>query len=54
VANLPRPALLSAPIAAGQVIVAGFLAREADAVVAALGRAERERRVEGDWAAVLA
>jgi len=53
VANLPRPALLGAPIAAERIIASGMLAREADEVVAALGRREVERRVEGDWAAVL-
>jgi ribosomal protein L11 methyltransferase len=53
VANLPCPALLSAPIAADRVIASGMLAREADEVVAALGRREVERRVDGDWAAVL-
>jgi ribosomal protein L11 methyltransferase len=53
VANLPRPALVSAPISAERVIASGILAREADEVVAALGMPERERRVEDDWAAVV-
>jgi ribosomal protein L11 methyltransferase len=53
VANLPRPALLGAPIAAERVVASGMLAREVDEVVAALGRREVARRVEGDWAAVL-
>jgi ribosomal protein L11 methyltransferase len=53
VANLSRPALLGAPIAAERVVASGMLAREVDEVVAALGRREVARRVEGDWAAVL-
>jgi ribosomal protein L11 methyltransferase len=53
VANLPRPALLSAPIEAEWVIASGMLASELDDVVAALGRREAERRVEGEWAAVV-
>ena len=53
VANLPRPALLSAPIAAERVIASGMLAGEVDDVVAALGTREVKRRVDGEWAAVL-
>jgi ribosomal protein L11 methyltransferase len=53
VANLPRPALLGAPISAERVIASGMLAGEADEVVAALGMREVERRVEGEWAALV-
>jgi ribosomal protein L11 methyltransferase len=53
VANLPRPALLGAPIEAELIIASGMLASEAGEVAAALGRREVERRVEGDWAALV-
>jgi ribosomal protein L11 methyltransferase len=53
VANLPRAALLSAPIDARRVIASGFLVREADEVVEALGRREVERRTRREWAAVV-
>jgi ribosomal protein L11 methyltransferase len=53
VANLPRPALLSAPLAAERVIASGMLAGEVDDVVAALGMREVDRRVDAEWAAVL-
>jgi ribosomal protein L11 methyltransferase len=53
VANLPRPALLTLPRRPERLIASGMLAREADAVVAALGMREADRRVEGDWAAVV-
>jgi ribosomal protein L11 methyltransferase len=53
VANLPKPALLEVARAAPRVIASGFLAGEADEVVAAFGMRER-RRVEADgWAAVV-
>jgi ribosomal protein L11 methyltransferase len=53
VANLPRPVLLTLPRRPERLIASGMLAREADEVVAALGMRELERRVEGEWAAVV-
>jgi ribosomal protein L11 methyltransferase len=50
VANLPKPVLLGGAPRARRVIAAGFLAGEADEVVAALGMRE-VRRIEADgWA----
>jgi ribosomal protein L11 methyltransferase len=53
VANLPRPALLEHAGRPERLIASGFLAREADEVVEALGMRELARRVEDDWAAVV-
>jgi ribosomal protein L11 methyltransferase len=52
-ANLPRPALLTLSRRPALLVASGFLAAEADAVVAALGMHEIERRVDGEWAAVV-
>jgi ribosomal protein L11 methyltransferase len=53
VANLPRPVLLTLPRRPERLIASGMLAREAGEIVAALGMREVERRVEGEWAAVV-
>ena len=52
-ANLPRPALLTLPRRPALLVASGFLAREADEVVAALGMDEQRRVTEGEWAAVV-
>ncbi len=54
VANLPRPLLLQlAPARPARFVLSGFLAGEADEIVAAFGLRE-ERRLEADgWAAVV-
>jgi ribosomal protein L11 methyltransferase len=53
VANLPRPAVLTLPRRPALLVASGFLAREADEVVAALGMDEQWRLTEGEWAAVV-
>jgi ribosomal protein L11 methyltransferase len=53
VANLPRPVLLGLPARPARLIAAGMLAREADEVAAALGMRALERRVAGEWAALV-
>jgi ribosomal protein L11 methyltransferase len=52
-ANLPRRALLTLPRRPALLVASGFLAREADEVVAALGMDEQRRVTEGEWAAVV-
>jgi ribosomal protein L11 methyltransferase len=58
-ANLLGPLLLAwceRPVQAGRVIASGLLASEADAIAAAFalqGFVETDRRVQGDWAALL-
>lgn len=54
-ANLVRPLLLglAGRIEANALILSGLLDHEADEVVAAVGRREERRLVEGGWAAVL-
>ena len=52
-ANLPRPALLTLPRRPALLVASGFLAREADEVVAALAMDEQRRVTEGEWAAVV-
>jgi ribosomal protein L11 methyltransferase len=54
VANLPKPVLLDVPFERPERLVAsGFLAGEADEVVAALGMRELRRVEEEGWAAVV-
>jgi ribosomal protein L11 methyltransferase len=53
VANLPRPALLTLPRRPAVLVASGFLAREADEVVATLGMDEQRRLTEDEWAAVV-
>ena len=53
VANLPRPVLLTLPRRPARLVASGFLAAEADEVVAALGMREAARRTEGEWGAVV-
>ena len=53
VANLPRPVLLTLPQRPSLLVASGFLAAEADEVVAALGMREVERRTEEGWGAVV-
>jgi ribosomal protein L11 methyltransferase len=52
VANLPKPALLGGPRPLTRLIASGFLAGEADEVVAAFGLREARRLEEDGWAAV--
>jgi ribosomal protein L11 methyltransferase len=53
VANLPRPVLLTLARRPALLVASGFLAAEADEVIAALGMREVERRTDGEWGAVV-
>ena len=53
VANLPTPVLLEVARPAARVIASGFLAAEADEVVAAFGMSEIRRLEEDGWGAVV-
>jgi ribosomal protein L11 methyltransferase len=52
-ANLPRPVLLTLAQRPSLLVASGFLAAEADEVVAALGMREQRRLTEDGWAAVV-